>query len=74
MNNDGTPIEKASAEVETLLRRKLGFVPHFTIEEDGGGWAFWVHGDDTTSYIHRDLSIEWYGTNHEEELRREYQQ
>jgi len=26
------------------------------------GWAFWVFEDDTTSYVHEDLKIEWYGT------------
>ena len=26
------------------------------------GWAFWINESDTTSYVHEDLSIEWYGT------------
>lgn len=42
----------------------------FQLVEDGDedsapnkcGWAFWVDSDDTTSYVHEDLTIEWYGT------------
>ena len=30
--------------------------------ENKCGWAFWVATQDTTSYVHEDLSIEWYGT------------
>ena len=30
--------------------------------DDGGGWAFWLHADDTTSYLHVDLLVEWYGS------------
>lgn len=31
--------------------------------EDGeDGWSFWLHSDDTTSYVHADLKIEWFGT------------
>lgn len=26
------------------------------------GWAFWIFEDDTTSYVHENLHIEWYGT------------
>lgn len=26
------------------------------------GWSFWIREEDTTSYVHEDLSIEWYGT------------
>ena len=25
------------------------------------GWAFWFDPEDTTSYVHEDLTIEWYG-------------
>lgn len=32
------------------------------IMPDGDGWAFYVLPDDTTSYVHADLTIEWYGT------------
>ena len=30
--------------------------------DDGDGWAFWLHPDDTTSYLHADLLVEWYGS------------
>ena len=30
--------------------------------DDGDGWAFWLHPDDTTSYLHADLRVEWYGS------------
>lgn len=26
------------------------------------GWGFYILPDDTSSYVHEDLSIEWYGT------------
>lgn len=63
--------EKAREAVETFLEDVLGNVPDFTLAEDGDatsapgkcGWAFWVRHTDTTSYIHEDLSIEWYGTS-----------
>ena len=36
----------------------------FDLIEDGqAGWAFWILADDTTSYVHHDLSIEWLGTH-----------
>lgn len=31
------------------------------------GWAFWINESDTTSYVHEDLSIEWYGTTEQTE-------
>ena len=31
------------------------------IAEDGDGWAWWIFRDDTTSYVHDDLSLECYG-------------
>lgn len=38
-------------------------VRDFTLFEDGDdGWAFYIRSSDTTSYVHPDLSIEWYGT------------
>ena len=30
--------------------------------DDGGGWAIWLHQDDTTSYLHSDMQVEWYGS------------
>lgn len=61
--------EQAERAIAEFLKGELGDVPDFTLNEDGDedsgnkcGWAFWVHLDDTTSYVHRDLKIEWYGT------------
>ena len=50
--------------VRALLDRKLGREDYpLTIIEDGDdAWAFWVHEDDATSYVHSDGKIEWYGT------------
>lgn len=33
------------------------------VEDGEGGWAFWFHEGDTTSYVHEDLTIEWYGVS-----------
>ncbi len=36
----------------------------FNLVEDGEDcWAFWFVDDDTTSYVHSDLPIEWSGTS-----------
>ncbi len=54
----------ARAVVESFLLAELGLLPGYTIaEESHGGWAFFVLPDDTTSYVHCDLEIEWYGTS-----------
>lgn len=46
-----------------FLQARLGHIPDFTLAMDGeNGWAFWVRDSDTTSYVHHDLAIEWYGT------------
>lgn len=34
----------------------------FEMHPDGSGWQFWVREEDTTSYVHHNLGIEWYGT------------
>lgn len=72
--------EQAEQAITDFLQAKLGAVPPFGMVEDGDegddpqkiGWAFWVYpeelppgADDTTSYVHQDLSIEWYGTSWE---------
>lgn len=61
---------------ETAARRFVGaLLGHeefgLTIVEDGDddaaegkcGWAFWLLANDPTSYVHEDLSVEWYGTS-----------
>lgn len=71
---------QAKQVISDFLQVKLGAVPRFGMVEDGDegddpqkiGWAFWVYPEelplgtsDTTSYVHADLSIEWYGTSWE---------
>lgn len=35
----------------------------FDMAPDGdNAWAFWVREEDTTSYLHSNLRVEWYGT------------
>ena len=48
---------------------EIGHDPHeddIRLVTDGDfGWAWWIDEDDTTSYVHHDLCIEWYGTSRE---------
>lgn len=65
----------AQKAIRTLLKTWVGegnYIPSFTLEPNGYpetdapskiGWAFWILDDDTTSYVHNDLSIEWYGSS-----------
>ena len=63
--------EQAEQAITEFLEAKLGAVPCFGMVEEGEeNWAFWIYpeelppeADDTTSYVHADLSIEWYGTS-----------
>lgn len=64
---------KASAEaaIESFLTEEGLGTASFSLVEDGdgddkAGWAFWIRPDDTTSYLHPDLTVEWYGTIWEE--------
>ena len=53
----------ARAAIDTLLEQQLGEVPPYDLDADGERcWSFWVLEEDTTSYVHPDLRIEWYGT------------
>lgn len=65
------PTESAArAAIEAWLAEHAPGYPTYSICEDGDedsaegkcGWAFWIAEKDTTSYVHEDLSIEWYGT------------
>ncbi|MDT4329802.1 hypothetical protein RPD76_07760 [Methylomonas sp. MV1] len=66
-----TEVYAINAISEFLAEIFDGIVPPFSLIEDGSedsakgkcGWAFWVLADDSTSYVHEDLSIEWYGTD-----------
>ncbi len=64
--------ELAEAAVDDFLTRTVGEHTPFSMIEDGDetdgpkcGWAFWVLEDDTTSYLHADLKVEWYGTSYD---------
>ena len=54
---------KAEAAARAFLREMGHDADGLTMVPDGeDGWAFWLRADDTTSYVHADLSVEWYGT------------
>ena len=58
---------QATKAIREFLQEELGHVPGYTKTRDGSsGWAFWICVDDTTSYVHHDLKIEWYGTGEED--------
>ncbi len=58
--------EQAEAAIESFLTELLGVAPPFSKCEDGDdGWAFWINEFDTTSYLHHDLKVEWYGTSYD---------
>jgi hypothetical protein len=66
--------ELAESVIDAFLTETLGEldVP-FELHEDGDessapgkcGWSFWVRSEDTTSYLHEGLGIEWYGTGYD---------
>ena len=58
--------QAARATIEAWLQDRFDTIPSYGMIEDGEtSWAFWIDADDTTSYVHADLSIEWYGTSYE---------
>ena len=60
------PREKAEAAIEAFLETELGCSPDITLTEDGdNAWAFYIKDEDTTSYVHPDLTIEWNGTSYD---------
>jgi hypothetical protein len=54
----------AQCVIERFFQDKLGEVPpYYRLIHDGDdSWSFWILDDDTTSYVHHDLKIEWLGT------------
>ncbi|MHC4864599.1 MAG: hypothetical protein ACYTEX_10970 [Planctomycetota bacterium] len=57
------PRNEAYAAAANFLRSEGLDAERFHLVEDGVDcWAFWLDEDDTTSYVHPDLGIEWYGT------------
>lgn len=56
--------EQADKAITSHLTELYGECPPFNTCEDGDdGWAFWIWERDTTSYVHEDCGIEWYGTS-----------
>lgn len=54
---------EARAAIEAWLDENEPEYPCYGLCQDGDlCWAFWVAEQDTTSYVHENLSIEWYGT------------
>lgn len=56
--------KQAEAAVQKFLQDLFeADPPTFTMSEDGDdGWAFTVCANDCTSYVHHDLTVEWYGS------------
>lgn len=62
--------EAARRAIEAWLDKHEPGYPTYSLCEDGDdssaenkcGWAFWICPHDTTSYLHEDLTVEWYGT------------
>lgn len=67
--------EAAETAITSWLDKHAPGYPTFHFCEDGDdsaaegkcGLAFWVAPQDTTSYLHEDLSVEWYGTGWNED-------
>ncbi|WP_371436301.1 hypothetical protein [Polaromonas sp.] len=57
------PRTEAEMLVEAYLAEVAPDYPTYRLCEDGEtGWAFWIDPRDTTSYVHSDGLIEWYGS------------
>lgn len=57
------PRAEAEKLVEAYLDEEAPGYPTYNLIEDGEyGWAFWIDPNDTTSYVHSDGRIEWYGS------------
>jgi hypothetical protein len=55
--------DQARAAIEDFLADTAPGYPTYGVVEDGdNAWAFWVSDQDTTSYLHADGRVEWYGT------------
>ena len=63
--------ENARVAIENFLVEELDLRVDFLMVPDGRedsapnkcGWAFWIVSGDATSYLHEDLTVEWYGTS-----------
>lgn len=65
------PLDAAETAARRFVAAQLGRDDFpLSLTPDGGedagenkcGWAFWLLDNDPTSYVHEDLSVEWYGT------------
>ena len=55
--------EDARQRIEAWLAKEVPGCPAYSIAEDGDySWSFWVAEQDSTSYLHSNGRIEWYGT------------
>ena len=54
--------DTASEAIDAFLLSEFGEVPDYELQSDEYAWAFWIRGDDTTSYLKANLKVEWYGT------------
>jgi uncharacterized coiled-coil protein SlyX len=63
MLNENAHSEKdARAAIESWLDEHAPGYPTYELARSGDSWAFWVADHDKTSYLNKDLSVEWYGT------------
>ena len=55
--------EDARKAIEAWLDKHVPGYPDYSLCEDGEkSWAFWITWHDTTSYLHWNGRIEWYGS------------
>ncbi len=47
------------------------YIPYNVVPDGDHCWAFWILYEDTTSYVHPDLRIEWLGTLYDPQLQTE---
>lgn len=53
----------ARQHIEAWLQEQAPGYPDYSLCEDGDdAWAFWITEHDTTSYLHANGRVEWYGT------------
>ena len=60
----------AYVSISDFIKKELDikYQPHFSLVEDGDtSWAFWINDEDSTSYFHHDLKIEWCGTSFDQD-------
>lgn len=53
--------EAARAVIRDFLEGEHADVRIQLVEHGPSSWAWWLYPDDTTSYVHEDLKIEWHG-------------